>query len=83
MKKILLVATALVVLGSTQAFAHCHGGGHRSGGNYRTTYSICNYENCNLDYNHQHDGCNYYGHYYGDGHDYHDSYCGNGGYGHC
>lgn len=70
MKKLTMVlaTTALLLMGTTTAFAHCGGGGHHRGG---ISYSTCNYEDCNLDYNHMHDGCYYYGHYNGDGHSYH------------
>lgn len=78
MKKLTLVlaTTALLLMGTTTAFAHCGGGGHHR--RNTISYSTCNYADCNLDYNHTHDGCYYYGHYYGDGHDYHDTNCGNG-----
>lgn len=71
MKKlgIVIATTALLLMGTTTAFAHCGGGGHGRGYARSTVnYSVCNYENCTLDYNHMHDGCYYYGHSNGDGH---------------
>lgn len=59
---VLVSAIAITAL-STTAFAHGHGGRHHNG-----SYSVCNVQDCDLTYNHQHNGVNYYGHHTNDGH---------------
>lgn len=69
LKKGLVIVLALGMLTamSTTAFAHGHGGRHH--GNSRS-YSICSVEDCNLTYNHSHNGTTYAGHHNEDGHDH-------------
>lgn len=66
-----LALTAALAAGtsSVDAWAHGHGGGHHR---TRTTYELCDVEDCNIVGLHKHDGTYYCGHFIGDGHDYHE-----------
>lgn len=62
-----IITLSMLVAMSTTAFAHGHGGGHHRSSNH---YSVCSVEDCNLTYNHSHNGVIYAGHHNGDGHNH-------------
>lgn len=59
----ILLAGALTV----PAMAHGHHGGHTRA----VTYPTCTVADCQLTYNHSHDGVTYCGHTRADGHEHH------------
>lgn len=64
-----LALTAALAAGTSSVDAWAHGGGHHR---TRTTYELCDVEDCNIVGLHKHDGTYYCGHFIGDGHDYHE-----------
>lgn len=72
MVSVLIVCMLLATVFSTTVSAgRYNGGGGCRGTAAKTTYYDCNFDECNQNYNHKHDGQYYYGHSLTDGHDYH------------
>lgn len=67
-KRVLVIAMGMLMLMSTSVFAHGHGGGHHSNRSTTTKYAVCGVSDCNLTYNHSHNGTTYAGHHSEDGH---------------
>lgn len=63
--KIPMFVMMFVLASSTTAFAGSH---HTTN---KKSYSVCNISDCNLNYNHTHNGKFYSAHYSNDGHTYH------------
>lgn len=69
-KRVVVLAVGMLMVMSTSAFAHGHSGGHHSNSNRTNTtkYTVCSATNCDLTYNHSHNGTTYGGHHSEDGH---------------
>lgn len=70
-KAFIFLVSILMTITSVGLTASAHHGKNRNTTRSSTNYATCSVENCNITYNHKHDGVYYCGHSLNDGHEHH------------